>query len=282
MHIISNALSRLINLNVNAKKSSDENELNVVFNVNFMKMKKIFRNRLMKDYFKNFHWKKIIALLDAQLNVENNVFLFFYRKNDLIFRSNEYITSEHAFESRRLCISNFDSLIIEILDTIHETINDHSRFVKCYEKNLCFLFHTRIIQTIEKLFSLLFELSNTSNTSTQILRFISIDIYFVDIFSHYNNRFHFNFVKVTTKIKCRYVDDLQIHEARHLHFWQIYLINRTMKWNFIESFENCWLRIVENDHFRQRLKVHVWYVNRNFSSIKRKIFLFHRISRTKR
>ena len=55
MHVILNALSRLINLNVNAKKSNDENKLNVLFIINLIEMKKIFRNRLLKNYFKNFH-----------------------------------------------------------------------------------------------------------------------------------------------------------------------------------------------------------------------------------
>ena len=49
-HIMSDALSRLINLNDNIKKFFDENELNALFIITLIEMKKIFRNRLLKNY----------------------------------------------------------------------------------------------------------------------------------------------------------------------------------------------------------------------------------------
>ena len=52
--------------------------------------------------------------------------LFFYQQNELIFRSNDSTIDEHAFEFRRLCISQ--SLIVEILDIIHEIVNEYSKF----------------------------------------------------------------------------------------------------------------------------------------------------------
>ena len=53
-HIMSNALSRLVNFNDNIKKFFDENELNALFTTTFIEMKKVFRNRLLKNYIKNF------------------------------------------------------------------------------------------------------------------------------------------------------------------------------------------------------------------------------------
>ena len=138
-HIMSNVLSRLINLNESIKKSFDENELNALFIITLIEMKKIFRNRLLKDYIKNSVWRKIITLLNAQkqIDTENNATLSFYRKNDFIFRVDDH-TSDHVFQSRRLCISQ--SFIDEILDTFHDVVNDHFDFVKCYERMSIFYF----------------------------------------------------------------------------------------------------------------------------------------------
>ena len=136
---MSNVLSRLVNFNDNIKKIFDENELNALFITTFIEMKKIFRNRLLKNYIKNFVWKKIIVLLNTQkqIDTENNAIFFFYRKNDFIFRVDDYI-SDHAFQFRRLCISQ--SIVDEILDTFHDVVNDHFDFIKCYERVSIFYF----------------------------------------------------------------------------------------------------------------------------------------------
>ena len=132
-HIVSDALSRLVSLNDSIKKSFDESELNALFITTLIEMKKVFRNRLLKDYTQNSVWKKIIVLLNAQkqIDTENSAALPFYRENDLIFRTDDH-TSDHAFQSRRLCISQ--SLVGEILDTFHDVANDHFDFTKCYER----------------------------------------------------------------------------------------------------------------------------------------------------
>ena len=140
MHIISNALFRLISFNISSKKFDDVEKLDALFTTILINMKNIFRKKLLKDYFKNSAWKKIAALLNQQKNAdaENSAFLSFYRKNDFIFRFDDYITDEHAFEFRRLCI--FQQLIADILDTIHDSSNDHSEFAKCYERVFSFYF----------------------------------------------------------------------------------------------------------------------------------------------
>ena len=51
-HIMSNALSRLINFNINISidKQSNENELNVFFTMSLMKIKSNFKKRILNDY----------------------------------------------------------------------------------------------------------------------------------------------------------------------------------------------------------------------------------------
>ena len=138
-HIMSNVLFRLVSFNDSIKKLFDENELNTLFITTFIEMKKVFRNRLLEDYIKNSVWKKIIVLLNAQkqIDTENNAILSFYRENDFIFRVDDYIF-DHAFQSRRLCISQ--SIVDEILDTFHDVVNDHLDFAKCYERMSVFYF----------------------------------------------------------------------------------------------------------------------------------------------
>ena len=94
MHIVSNVLFRLINFNTNSKKSDDEKKLNVLFTIILINMNVTFRNRLLKNYFNDSTWKKIAVFLNQQkiVDVENNVSFSFYRKNDFIFRFDDYIT----------------------------------------------------------------------------------------------------------------------------------------------------------------------------------------------
>ena len=134
-HVVLNALSRLTSLNIFFK--INEKKLNVFFIINFVKINEFFHNRLLKSYNNDFAWKKIFNFLKTQKNVENNAF-FFYRQNELIFRFDDCTINEHAFESRRLCISQL--LIVEIFDIIHEIVNKHSKLDKCYERISSFYF----------------------------------------------------------------------------------------------------------------------------------------------
>ena len=64
-------------------------------------------------------------------NAENSARLLFYRElNDLIFRSNEFTSKNHAYESRRLCVLWL--AIQNILKTAHD--DSHLEFARCYEK----------------------------------------------------------------------------------------------------------------------------------------------------
>ena len=51
-HIVSDALSRLVNDNINASmiRNSDENEFDALFTISLIEMKKDFRNRILDDY----------------------------------------------------------------------------------------------------------------------------------------------------------------------------------------------------------------------------------------
>ena len=91
-----------------------------------------FRDRILKDYRKNLNWQKIFSILDIKIAVENVNKISFRRKNDLIFRVENYTTRNHAYQSRRLCI--FFTIMKEIFDTIHDDDNEHLEFAKCYER----------------------------------------------------------------------------------------------------------------------------------------------------
>ena len=130
-HIVSDVLSRLINDNINASmiKDFDENELDVLFTISLVEMKKGFRNRILDDYKTNLNWQKINQVLNA--DDENVAKLPFYKeKNDLIFRSNDFITDDHVYESRRLCIFHF--VVSDILRLAHD--DEHANYAKCFEE----------------------------------------------------------------------------------------------------------------------------------------------------
>ena len=61
---------------------------------------------------------------------ENVAKLFFYKKNDLIFRSNNFIIDNHVYEFRRFCIFHF--VVSNILRLIHD--DEHANYAKCFEK----------------------------------------------------------------------------------------------------------------------------------------------------
>ena len=66
----------------------------------------------------------------------NVVKFFFYRKNELIFRFDDYIIDNHVYEFHRLCI--FQSIIQNILVAAHD--DSHSNFVRCYDKIAVFYY----------------------------------------------------------------------------------------------------------------------------------------------
>ena len=84
-HIISNALSRLFNLNKKQQLINDKKKLNVLFIIIICEMNKVFRIRFLKDYRNDLIWKKIFVSLNIQkINVENSVF-FLIEKMILFF-----------------------------------------------------------------------------------------------------------------------------------------------------------------------------------------------------
>ena len=130
-HIVFDVLSRLVNDNINASmiKNFDESELNALFTISLIEMKKDFRNRIFDDYKIDLNWQKINQILNV--DDENVAKLFFCReKNDLIFRSNDFIIDDHVYEFRRFCIFHF--VVSNILRLIYD--DKHANYVKCFEK----------------------------------------------------------------------------------------------------------------------------------------------------
>ena len=130
-HIVSDVLSRLVNDNINASviRNFDENEFDALFTISLIEMKKNFRNRIFDDYKIDLNWQKINQILNV--DDENVAKLFFCkRKNDLIFRSNNFIIDDHVYEFRRFCI--FHLVVSNILRLTHD--DEHANYVKCFEE----------------------------------------------------------------------------------------------------------------------------------------------------
>ena len=144
-HIISNVFFfRFVNLNTEQKLVDDEKKLNVLFITTLIKMNEAFRNRFLKNYRNDLSWKRIFDLLNAQIDVENNVFFLSKKRIYFSFRWLHYWKS-----------------CIWITQILHFTIIDCWYFR--YDTRRCqwsfwiskmlrtiyiFLLHTRIIQTI--------------------------------------------------------------------------------------------------------------------------------------
>ena len=130
-HIVFDVLSRLVNDDINASmiKNFDENELDVLFIISLIEMKKDFRNRIFDDYKIDLNWQKINQILN--IDDENVAKLSFCkRENDLIFRSNDFIINDHVYEFRCLCI--FHLVVSNILRLTHD--DEYANYVKCFEK----------------------------------------------------------------------------------------------------------------------------------------------------
>ena len=94
-------------------------------------MKSKFKQRILNDYKIDFNWKRISKQLNVEISNEIVANLFFCKKkNDFIFRSNDFITDDHVYESRKLCISH--SVVQNILELIHD--DEHFDYVKCFEQ----------------------------------------------------------------------------------------------------------------------------------------------------
>ena len=135
-HIVLDVFFRLISFNTDVAFEKDE--LDALFTTTLMKIEKSFRKKLVASYISDLNWKKICSMLNQQnKNDENIVKLSFYRKtNELIFRFDDFIIDNHAYESYRLCISY--SAIQNILVVAHD--NSHSDFARCYEKITVFYY----------------------------------------------------------------------------------------------------------------------------------------------
>lgn len=85
----------------------------------------------IQGYKDDRFWSKITTLLQKEKVSVLPPDLPFCFDNNLIFRRDGYISSDHAFEPRLLCIPQ--SLVKEILKANHDE-NGHLGFLRCYER----------------------------------------------------------------------------------------------------------------------------------------------------
>ena len=134
-HIISDALSRLISIDIIVELVEDK--LNALFIIAVIDLNEVFRKRIMNEYIIDLNWKKISQILNSN-NIENSAKLLLYQENDLIFRFDN-----HVYKSHRLCISW--SVIKNILKTAHDN-DTHFEFARCYEKIVFFYYIRDLIK----------------------------------------------------------------------------------------------------------------------------------------
>ena len=134
-HIVSDAFSRLVNINIDI--TFEKEELNAFFTIVLVKMKKKFRQKLIIDYNIDLNWKKnYLRCLISKIKTTRTSSDFFYRENELIFRFDDYTTDSHAYEFYRFCI--FQSIIQNIFVVVHD--DSHSNFARCYDKIIAFYY----------------------------------------------------------------------------------------------------------------------------------------------
>ena len=137
-HIVFDVLFKLTSDNINVFDHNDE-KLNALFTVSLIKMKFVFKQRILNEYKSNLNWQRISSQFDVEINSEIAAKLFFYKKkNEFIFRFDDFITKNHVYESRKFCI--FHSIVQNILELIHN--DDHFDYVKCFE-HIVFLWYIR-------------------------------------------------------------------------------------------------------------------------------------------
>jgi hypothetical protein len=117
-HLISNALSRLQNLN-KENLSNDHAELNelfveyviYVYNTILVKLNSEFRARIIEKYFKDETWRKIIRTIDENAALKKNAAkLFFVQESIIMLReSNSYMTSNIDSRSSK-SVSSFNEI----------------------------------------------------------------------------------------------------------------------------------------------------------------------------
>ena len=193
-HIVSNVLFRLISDNVNAS-NHDDDEFDALFITSFVEMKSKFKQRILNDYKIDFNWKRISKQLNVEISNEIVANLSFCKKkNDLIFRSNDFIIDDHVYESRKLCI--FHSIVQNILELIHD--DEHFDYVKCFEQIIFFWYIRELFRYLKDYFkhcsncqvyqikkhasyeSLQFILISTMSFHTIIINFILTLSIFID------------------------------------------------------------------------------------------------------
>lgn len=130
-HIIPDALSRLEAEGNGQLENQGEGKLDVLFTTTLIEMNKEFREKLIQGYKDDRFWSKITNLLHKEKTSLSPPGLPFCLENNLIFRRDGYVSSDHAFEPCRLCIPQ--PLVKEILKANHDE-NGHLGFLRCYER----------------------------------------------------------------------------------------------------------------------------------------------------
>ena len=104
-YVILNVLFKFVNNNTNSLvKNVDKNEFDVIFTIFLIEINSKFKQRIVNEYKSNLNWQRICHFLKFNDN-ENVVKLLFYKKkNELIFRFDDFTIENHVYDFRRFCI----------------------------------------------------------------------------------------------------------------------------------------------------------------------------------
>jgi hypothetical protein len=144
--------------------------------------------------------------------------------------------------------------IMHFIDRHKEHIEHRSRLWTFWLRQMLWhyqflLIYSRVNETLKRVSTTLFKVSNLSNSKTQILWLIAINTHFESFISHNNNRFHLDTVR-HWQIWLRNVHYLQILKANMLNSRKNQLKSKRLSADITLSFENNELRIIQSNHIK--------------------------------
>ena len=248
-HIVSNVLFRLISDNVNAF-NHDDDELDALFIISFVEMKSKFKQRILNDYKIDFNWKRISKQLNVETNNEIVANLFFCKKkNDFIFRSNDFTIDDHVYELRKLCI--FHSIVQNILELIHD--DEHFDYVKCFEQIVFFWYIRELSRYLKNYFKhcsncQIYQIrKHVSYESLQFILISAISFHIITINFILTLSIFINDYDTIMSIFCKFIKRITFVLDKFTWFvaqWEKALLNRlnTTNWELLKiiiSDRNC-------------------------------------------
>ena len=95
----------------------------------------------------------------------NVVKFSFYRKNELIFRFDNYIIDNHVYKFHRFCV--FQSIIQNIFIVVHD--DNHSNFVRCYDKITVFYYIRDLFKYLKKKLNIVLNVKHIKRVDTNFM-----------------------------------------------------------------------------------------------------------------